>query len=243
MKRQKARSSSGLSGFREVNQQACVVMFVRSPEKGTVKTRLAKALDEDTVLGLYRCFGSDLLEMLSHTTFGLRISFFPADAQRKVADWLGQGHVYTAQQGRDLGERMENAFTAAFADGFRRVVIIGSDSPDLPGEILEEAVSSLASRDAVIGPANDGGYYLMGFNADRFLTAVFRDIDWGTSTVFEQTMSILNRHSYETQVLGRWPDIDSYEDLVAFIRKHELTPPGRLLTLDYLRACVKMKER
>jgi uncharacterized protein len=218
-------------------------MFVRSPEKGTVKTRLATALDDATVLGLYRCFGSDLLETLSHTTFGLRISFYPADAQNKVADWLGQGHVYIAQQGKDLGERLENAFTVAFADGFRRVVVIGSDSPDLPGAILEEAISSLASSDAVIGPANDGGYYLMGFNADRFLTAVFRGIDWGTSTVFEQTMSTLNRHGYEVQVLGRWPDIDTYEDLVAFMRRHELTPAGRLLTLDYLRARVKTEER
>jgi uncharacterized protein len=233
----------GMSGFRPVNQETCVVLFVRSPQKGSVKTRLTAVLDERTVLGLYRCFGSDLLKMLNHTTFGLRISFFPAYAEATVADWLGQGYVYVAQQGKDLGERLENAFTAAFADGFRKVVIIGSDSPDLPAEIVEEAINSLTSNDAVIGPATDGGYYLIGFNAGRFLKAVFRGISWGTSTVFERTMDVLSRHGYQIQVLPRWPDIDTHEDLEAFMRKHELTPAGRLLTLDYLRGRGKMRGR
>src|SRR5512137_1796881 len=93
-RRQKVRSGACLSGFRTVNQDACVVMFVRSPQKGTVKTRLTAILDEGTVLGLYRCFVSDLLEMLRHTAFGLRISFYPADAGTEVADWLGRGYVY-----------------------------------------------------------------------------------------------------------------------------------------------------
>jgi hypothetical protein len=226
-----------------VDQQTCVVIFVRSPDKGTVKTRLTVVLDEDTVAELYRRFVLDLLETLSHVNFGLRICFYPAEAKRKVADWLGEEYVYVAQRGRDLGERLENAFLAAFAEGFRRVVIIGSDSPDLPGEILEEAISSLALKDAVIGPSIDGGYYLIGFNADRFLTKVFRDIDWGTPTVFQLTMGVLSRHSYDVRVLRQWRDIDTYEDVRAFMREHELTPAGRLLTLDYLRACEKRRER
>ena len=218
-----------------MNQQECIVIFVRSPEKGTVKTRLTAVLDEDMVLDLYRCFVLDLLRTLSHTTLGLRVCFYPAEAKKKVADWLGEDYVYMAQQGRGLGERLENAFIAAFADGFSKVVIIGSDSPDLPCGILEEAISCLASNDAVIGPAVDGGYYLIGFNSQRFLTEVFRGVEWGTSTVFERTMDILNRHGCQVQVLPPWPDIDTYEDLEAFIRRHELTPAGRLLTLDYLR--------
>lgn len=235
--------ASGLSGFHAVNQQTCIVIFVRSPDKGTVKTRLTAVLDQDTVVELYRRFVLDLLGTLSHGNFGLRICFYPAGAKRKVADWLGEGYVYAAQRGRDLGERLENAFLAAFAEGFRRVVIIGSDSPDLPGEILEEAVRSLALKDVVIGPSIDGGYYLIGFNADRFLTKVFRGIDWGTPTVFQRTMGVLSRHSYDVRVLRQWRDIDTYEDLVAFVREHELTPAGRLLTLDFLRTCEKTRER
>jgi uncharacterized protein len=212
-------------------------MFVRSPQKGTVKTRLTAVLDEGTVLGLYRCFGSDLLEMLRHTAFGLRISFYPADAGTKVADWLGWGYVYVAQEGKDLGERLEKAFLTAFANGFQRVVIIGSDIPDLPSEMVEEAISSLASHDAVIGPATDGGYYLIGFSAARFLREAFAGVNWGTSTVFQRTMDALSKHGVSVHLLPRWPDIDTYEDLVTFVQRHELTAEGRLLTLDYLRAC------
>ena len=186
-------------------------------------------------MDLYRRFVLDLLRTLSHTTLGLRVCFYPAEAKKKVTDWLGEDYVYTAQQGRGLGERLENAFIAAFADGFRRVVIIGSDSPDFPRGILEEAISCLASNDAVIGPAVDGGYYLIGFNSERFLTEVFRGVEWGTSTVFEQTMDRLSKHGYDVAALPQWRDIDTYEDVVAFMRKHELTPAGRLLTLDYLR--------
>ena len=216
-------------------------MFVRSPEKGRVKTRLTAVLDEETVLELYRRFVADLLETLSCGSFGLRICFYPAEAKSKVADWLGEEYAYMAQEGRDLGERLENAFTSAFSDGFRKVVIIGSDSPDLPGEILEEAVSSLASKDAVIGPAVDGGYYLIGFNSGGFLREVFTGMDWGTAAVFKRTLDLLSSHGCNVHLLPRWRDIDTYQDVVAFMNKHELTPAGRLLTLDYLRACEKMR--
>lgn len=216
-------------------------MFVRSPEKGRVKTRLTTVFDEETVLELYRRFVFDLLETLNCGSFGLRICFYPAEAKRKVVDWLGEEYDYIAQEGRGLGERLENAFTAAFADGFRKVVIVGSDSPDLPREILEEAISSLASKDAVIGPAVDGGYYLIGFNSGRLLREVFTGMDWGTATVFKRTMDVLNSRGYNVHLLPRWRDIDTYGDVVAFMRKHELTPAGRLLTLDYLRACEKTR--
>ena len=94
----------------------------------------------------------------------------------------------------------------------------------------------LASKNGVIGPAIDGGYYLIGFNSDRFPTEVFKGIDWGTPTVFQRTVGMLSRHGYEVQVLPQWRDIDTYEDLIAFMRDHELTPAGQLLTLDYLRS-------
>jgi uncharacterized protein len=220
-----------------VNKQECIVIFVRSPEKGAVKKRLAAVLDQDTVLHLYRQFVFDILRTVGPVPFGMRICFYPADAKSKVADWLGDEYIYMAQEGKDLGERLENAFLTTFAAGFHRVVIIGSDIPDLPAEIVEEAIGSLASNDAVIGPATDGGYYLIGFRAGRLLREAFAGVDWGTSTVFERTMDALSKHGFSVHLLPRWPDIDTYEDLAAFVRKHELTAEGRLLTLDYLRAC------
>jgi rSAM/selenodomain-associated transferase 1 len=225
-----------------VEQQACIVIFVRSPDRGRVKTRLTAVLDEDTAVELYRCFVLDLLRTLSRGNFSLRICFYPAEAERKLADWLGEEYVYVAQQGRDLGERMENAFLAAFAEGFQRVAVIGSDIPDLPGEVFEETINALAWKDGVVGPAIDGGYYLIGFNSDRFLTEVFKDIDWGAPSVFQRTMGMLARHGYEVHVLPQWRDIDTYDDLIAFMRDHELTQAGKLLTLDYLRAHGEMRD-
>ena len=219
-----------------MDKQTCIAIFVKSLDKGRVKTRLASVLDEDTVMEIYRRFVLDLLGTMSGSGFEVRIFFYPPESESNVAGWLGEEYLYIPQQGRDLGERMQNAFLAAFAEGFRNVVLIGTDFPDLPVEIIEEAAKALASLDAVVGPAMDGGYYLIGFNSSRFPVEVFKDIEWGTPTVFERTMDVLRRCGYNWRVLPHWRDIDTYEDLMAFMREHEATPAGCLLTLDYLRA-------
>lgn len=211
-------------------------MFVRSPEKGTVKTRLSSVIDEYAVLELYRRFVLDLLRTLSRGAFDVQICFYPPDAGKSILRWLGGRYAYMAQKGDDLGERLEAAFLKAFADGFRKVVIIGSDSPDLPGELLKEALDSLDKEDAVIGPALDGGYYVIGFRAGRVLQEVFVGIEWGTATVYTSTMEVFMEHGYNVHVLPGWRDIDTCEDIRAFIREHHETPSGDLLTLDYLRA-------
>jgi len=201
-----------------------------------VKTRLASVLEEDATLEIYRRFALDILDTLLRGHLALRIFFYPPEAGRKVRDWLGSEHRYVAQQGEDLGERMKNAFLSAFNEGFSRVVLIGSDLPDLPLRFVKEAVAALSSSDAVVGPARDGGYYLIGFNANRFPQDVFRDIDWGTPTVFQETSRVLQGQGYDVWTLPQWDDIDTYEDLLRFMCNHESTPEGHLTTLDYLRA-------
>jgi len=218
-----------------MNREACVIMFVRSPEKGAVKTRLSAVLDEYAVLELYRRFVLDLLHTLSRGAFDVRICFYPPDAGEAIRQWLGGRYVYLAQKGDDLGQRLEAAFLKAFGDGFRKVVIIGSDSPDLPGELLREALDCLDKEDAVIGPALDGGYYLIGFRAGRLLQEIFVGIEWGAPTVYASTMGTFTEHCYDVHVLPGWRDIDTYEDIRAFMREHHETPSGQLLTLDYLR--------
>jgi uncharacterized protein len=219
-------------------KDACIIMLVRSPEKGSMKTRLARALDEEAVLGLYDRFVRDLLTTLHKGRFNLRICYYPPDAGDVIAGWLGREHRYVSQRGRDLGERLANAFTDAFASGFRRVVIIGSDSPDIPVAILKDALESLETTDqsdAVIGPANDGGYYLIGFRSERFLEAVFEGIEWGTERVFARTLDIFAEAGWRVHVLPRWGDVDTMDDLKAFFDAHRADPPGALQTLDYLR--------
>ena len=133
---------------------------------------------------------------------------------------LGPEYRYLPQRGRDLGERMKNGFLDTFTRGFEKVVLIGSDIPDLPLSFVEEAFTSLSEMDAVIGPSFDGGYYLIGFTKGAFLPRVFEGIAWGTEKVFKSTIQILTDEKRKLYVLPRWRDIDTIEDL-----KDLSTPP------------------
>ncbi len=106
----------------------------------------------------------------------------------------------------------------AYTMGFKRVVLIGSDIPDLPLEFIEEAFTSLNEKDAVIGPSLDGGYYLIGFKDKTFSSQVFKGISWSTERVFEQTTKILEREGLTVHFLKPLRDIDTIEDLGHFLR-------------------------
>ncbi len=108
---------------------------------------------------------------------------------------------------------MRNGFIDGFAMGYRRVVLIGSDIPDLPLKFIAEAFSALEEKDAVIGPAYDGGYYLIGFKKPTFVPEVFERVAWGTQTVFEATMKVLKGLSQRVQILKPLRDIDTVDDL------------------------------
>jgi glycosyltransferase A (GT-A) superfamily protein (DUF2064 family) len=108
---------------------------------------------------------------------------------------------------------MRNAFIEAFEMGFRRVVLIGSDIPDLPLDFIEEAFTSLKESDVVIGPAYDGGYYLIGFKDKTFSPQIFEGITWGTKNVFDQTMKKLKRSRRVVHILPYHRDIDTMDDL------------------------------
>ena len=195
---------------------SCVLVFVRAPAIGKVKTRLAEMMDPRTVLDLYQCFVIDVLDMLTQAGFQAVVCYHPQSAEQQVTAWLGDNYRYVPQEGSDLGARMANAFQAVFDQGCRRALLIGTDFPDLPAEIIQQALDGLRQKGAVIGPADDGGYYLIGFAREHFLPVVFDAIPWGTKRVFEDTLRIISRHERHPLVLPRWRDIDEYEDLLAF---------------------------
>jgi rSAM/selenodomain-associated transferase 1 len=116
------------------------------------------------------------------------------------------------QRGSHLGERLENAFRAAFEDGVKRIVVLGSDSPTVPLECINDAFDTLSRQDVVIGPALDGGYYLLG--CSRFVPELFRDISWGGPSVLQETDEALIRTGRSVTHLITWYDIDRDEDLV-----------------------------
>ena len=190
-----------------------VIMLVKSPQKGRVKTRLAASLPESFVVDLYKHFVFDLLTMLNQGHHQFTIYYHPPDAESDIVDWLGNHLRHKPQYGETIGERIMNALREQFEAGFKNVIVIGSDSPDLPGSFLDEALYSLEKNDAVIGPSRDGGYYLIGFHKEAFLAEAFNGIDWGTEKVYAQTMMIFEKHLYNVHVLREWHDIDRFEDL------------------------------
>jgi rSAM/selenodomain-associated transferase 1 len=218
-----------------LTEYRCLVMFTKFPERGQVKSRLAKDLGEDRAAELYRCFIEDLLARLSRGPYRFQMAFYPADKEHEIKGMLGNEFSYIPQAGENLGERMKNAFIRCFSEGSQSVVVIGSDSPDLPAWIIEEAFFSMDDHDAVIGPSVDGGYYLIGFRRETFNPDVFARPTWGMENVFRQTMTILQETGALVYLLPVWQDIDRPEDIAVLIGKSEKTGFTNSKTMLYLR--------
>jgi rSAM/selenodomain-associated transferase 1 len=191
----------------------CLLFFIKNPEKRRVKTRVASAIGDKMAVRLYKRFLLEMLSTLNRGTFLFYLCFHPEDSLNDLKHWLGEHYLYMPQIGENLGQRMKNGFTEAFSMNFKRVVLIGSDIPDLPLEFIEEAFDSLREKDAVIGPSLDGGYYLIGFRDETFFPKVFEGIPWSTGKVFEETIKILEKERLTVHTLQPLRDIDTIEDL------------------------------
>ena len=191
----------------------CVLFFIKNPEKVKVKTRLASAIGDKMAVNLYKRFLLEMLSTLNRGTFLFYLCFHPEDSLNDLKNWLGEQYLYIPQIGENLGDKMKNAFIEAFSMNFKRVLLIGSDIPDLPLEFIDEAFKSLNEKDAVIGPSVDGGYYLIGFRDKTFLLRAFEKIPWSTERVFKKTMEILEHEGLTVHTLKPLRDIDKIDDL------------------------------
>lgn len=196
-------------------QPRCIIFFVKAPVQGAVKTRLAEHAGEQGALILYRAFASDILAALISTDLPLRIFYHPAGHHGLIKAWLGENLNFTAQQGDGLGERMYNAFCRTADEGFENIILVGSDIPELGKEIIKSAFSALQTHPAVIGPAHDGGYYLIGAGKSGIIRQAFTGIDWGTPRVFEKTLRRFREKNMEPGIISELRDIDTGEDLKA----------------------------
>jgi hypothetical protein len=132
---------------------------------------------------------------------------------------------------------MKNAFADCFSEGFKSIVLIGSDFPDLPLKIIKDAFALLDSpSDTVIGPAADGGYYLIGLKAETFLPDIFSELLWSTSSVFAETVKILQACGKRTEILPEWQDVDTRDDLINLVERNKSTAFARSQTMKYLLA-------
>ncbi len=198
-----------------------VLLFVKAPVRGQVKSRLARALGRQLAREAYEHFSLDIVRTIRKYPF--RIFFSPSGSGTALTHWLGNDLVYIPQRGRDLGKRMENAFIMSFSDGIEKAVLIGSDIPDLKAGVINEAFSALDKNDAVIGPASDGGYYLIGFRKDTFVQAIFKGIKWSSDSVFRETIRIFKKLGSKVNTLPEWRDVDTVEDLRALILRNRTT--------------------
>lgn len=215
-------------------QDCCLLVFVKYPQKGKVKQRLSAELDDDIVQELYRCFVHDTLVTSQKLKAHLRICFLPADLKEKFQQWLGQQYSFLPQMGSDLGGRMKQCLTDVLREGFQRVVLIGSDSPDVPVTLLENAFKELQTHDIVLGPSLDGGYYLIGFQGTSFEPSVFDGIQWGSASVLAQTLQKLHGTKKKYILLPQWSDVDTLDDLKHLIKRNKNTSFKSSQTITYL---------
>lgn len=217
-----------------LDNESCVLLFVKYPAPGKVKSRLAGHLGATLAAEIYRNFVLDILDTLHKLDVNLRIFFEPAHSPSEFRQWLGEDCSYVVQSGGNLGKRMKNAFSYGFGEGFSRVVLIGSDLPDLPGDFIALGLEALDTHDAVLGPSSDGGYYLIGFSKQTFLPEAFDNIAWGTNRVFTHTVRMLKRHHRKLLALPRWHDVDTLEDLKALVARSRSTNFRNSRTLSFL---------
>lgn len=193
-------------------RDAGLILFLKYPAPGLVKTRIGKVLGVDSTAGLYRSFVADILHKIQAVEADLIVYFDPPDRQSDVRIWLGTKLLLFPQKGNDLGKKMENAFLEQFQMGYQRLVLIGSDIPHISSAILRESLDLLCENQAVIGPAKDGGYYLIGFNSSRFLPQVFQGIAWSTGSVFRESMAVFEKNGITAAELAMMSDIDTLDD-------------------------------
>lgn len=194
-----------------------LIIFVKNPVLGKAKTRLAASIGDVAALKVYR-------QLLAYT----KLVVDGLDAEKSVwySSFIDQEDIWTngefnkkVQTGDDLGQKMKNAFEATFAqEKSDAVVIIGSDCAELEERHVSEAFDALESNDIVLGPAKDGGYYLLGMRV--FVPELFESIAWSTSTVAEQTLSAVKEKNLSYMILDELNDVDTVEDYVQI--KHRL---------------------
>lgn len=193
-----------------MNSSSLLLIFVKNPELGKVKTRLAKTLGDQRALQIYHYLLSHTQKISREVSQADRFVYYSSFIEENDL-WPREAFEKYRQEGADLGERMSRAFQRAFEKKYQKVVIIGSDCLELTTEILNQAFRQLDSQDFVLGPARDGGYYLMGMRQEEL--AVFQNKNWSTASVLQDTIKDLEARHYSYALLPELSDIDHATDL------------------------------
>jgi rSAM/selenodomain-associated transferase 1 len=189
-----------------------VLLFAKAPRPGVVKTRLAASIGDEAAVRLYRVIGRRIIDQIRPVS-NVTVYYDPPDALLEAREWLGDAE-YRRQSDGSLGDRLTAALHEHFAGSpSAPVVAIGADAPEVDAGVITAAADALGSADVVLGPAMDGGYYLIGLKQER--PNLFTAIPWSGSTVLAATRAACDAARLTTVVLSTLRDIDTVEDAIA----------------------------
>lgn len=200
---------------------AALVIFAKYPEPGRVKTRLAEKIGVQKAARIYGYFINRVLKAISPVSWQAEIiiAVAPAsDLNRFRAKYPGASGYIPQAEADDLGTRMKCAFDWCFSRRFHKVVMIGTDCLELGRVEVEHAFAMLDTHPVVLGPATDGGYYLIGLNAPQ--PHLFQNIAWSTNRVLEQTLALVQQYDLACHLLAEKSDIDTFADLERYLERH-----------------------
>ncbi|WNW01353.1 TIGR04282 family arsenosugar biosynthesis glycosyltransferase [Tenacibaculum sp. HL-MS23] len=184
-----------------------LLIFTRNPELGKAKTRLAKTVGDETALDIYKFLLDKTKEVTTNLPCDKAVYYSVKVRENDI--WNNDVFKKHQQEGEDLGIRMLNAFKDGFEAGYEKIMIVGSDLYDLTPNHINDAFSKLDTNDVVIGPAEDGGYYLLGMK--NLQSAIFKNKKWGTATVRKDTLKDL--HKVSVHLLEELNDVDVFDDI------------------------------
>jgi rSAM/selenodomain-associated transferase 1 len=192
-------------------EHRALIVVAKRPEPGRAKTRLCPPLDAATAAGLYACFLRDILDLVRRVEGVRRIVAYTPDDAEDYFRALAPDMELAPQRGADLGERLDDLVAAALASGAERVAVISSDSPTLPAAYLRDAFALLDCHDLVLGPSDDGGYYLVGLTRPQ--PRLFREVTMSTPAVLRDTLAVAGELALRTALLPPWYDVDTAAEL------------------------------
>jgi len=202
-----------------------LLVFAKYPEPGKVKTRLASTIGAELAALLYSEFIRATFSLAQQIKAAARfVTFTPAEKERALRELFPGPFQWFAQiDSADLGARIHHAVRRVQQIGYSQVLTIGTDSPSLPAEYFDQAAAALETHDLVLGPATDGGYYLIGLN-DAPLPELFTGIDWSTERVLHQTLTRAEQLRMSAHLLPSWYDVDDLATLRRFCNENKLPP-------------------
>ena len=197
-----------------------IVIMAKVPRAGNVKTRLQPFLSPEQSVALSEAFLEDAINKAENQTEELIIAFSPPDERDYFIKFKNDNFLLVEQAGKNLGEKMFNAFEFAFSRNSDAVVMIGTDSPTFPAAFIEQAFEKLRISDAVLGETADGGFYLIGLRTSN--KKIFADVEWSSAATFEQTAANIKNTGLKLSLIPDWFDVDLPADLVEL----QKTPPA-----------------